>query len=222
MSTVKRTRALVRDQWAGFLALFVALTGVAGAATGQFAKLGGINLADRTTTFVNQKPGPVLRLQGSGGPPFTVDSTTQVPNLNASLLGGRRAGDFLTADGRQILAVDYPATFADPRKVYDRSFVAPAAGHLSIVLVGTCKVNDGHRGRFTIFADTTNYPGREVGSGLTVAQPVEIGCTYSAGKLVTAGQKVNFRVLWDRVKGDAAEIADLTVLVSFDTRTPPK
>jgi len=217
-----RLARIVRGQWAGFLALFVAVTGVAGAATGQFARLGANNVADRTTSFTNQQPGPVLRLRGAGGPPFTVNSTNQVPNLNASLVGGHPATDFLAADGRQILAVDYPGSFADPRKVYDRSFIAPAAGYLQVVLIGTCRVNDENRGRFTIFADTTNYPGSEIGAGLALSDPVEIGCTYSTGKLVTDGQKVKFRVLWDQVEGDLAEITALTVLVSFDTRTPPK
>jgi hypothetical protein len=72
------------------LALIVAMTGTAVAATGGNFILGRANSADATTSLANTARGAVLSLNAkSGQPPLAVSNGVQVPNLNASKLGGK-------------------------------------------------------------------------------------------------------------------------------------
>lgn len=71
-----------------YLALFVAGTGTAAAATGGTFLLGKSNSATSVTGLTNSK-GTALSLSAkSGSAPLTVNSTTKVSRLNADLLDG--------------------------------------------------------------------------------------------------------------------------------------
>ena len=89
-------------------ALFVALGGTTYAATGGNFILGQSNSADATTDLSSPFVGKVLRLTQtgtsgtalglrvpSGRPPFTVNSATQVANLNADMLDGKDSSAFV-------------------------------------------------------------------------------------------------------------------------------
>jgi hypothetical protein len=97
MAIIFRT---LRAQWAGFLALFVALAGVAGGATGDFLRLGGRNAADRTTAVRNTGNGAAFEfVVESGEAPFTVSSSGLVQRLNSFFLQGKTPADFAPASG---------------------------------------------------------------------------------------------------------------------------
>jgi hypothetical protein len=97
MGTILRT---LRNQWAGFLALFIVLASVAGAATGDVFRLGGRNAADRTTALRNTGDGAALEfVVEPGEPPFSVSSSGLVQRLNSFFLQGKTPGDFAPASG---------------------------------------------------------------------------------------------------------------------------
>jgi hypothetical protein len=78
------------------VALVIAMSGSAYAATGGTFILGKANKATSLTSLSNSK-GTALALSSAGGkPPLTVNSSVQVPKLNASELGGVPATEFLT------------------------------------------------------------------------------------------------------------------------------
>jgi hypothetical protein len=78
------------------VALVFAMSGSAYAATGGTFILGKANKATSLTSLSNSK-GTALALSSAGGkPPLTVNSSVQVPSLNASELGGVPATGFLT------------------------------------------------------------------------------------------------------------------------------
>jgi peptidoglycan hydrolase-like protein with peptidoglycan-binding domain len=80
-------------------ALFVALSGTAYAATGGTFILGKPNTAASVSSLSNSA-GTALSLSSKAGtPPLTVGSTSQVPKLNASLLGGLPASSFVQGRG---------------------------------------------------------------------------------------------------------------------------
>jgi hypothetical protein len=87
------------------VALFIALSGTAYAATGGTFILGKANAAGAVSSLTNTA-GTALRLSSKAGtPPLSVTSTVQVPNLNASLLGGNPASSFVQGGGRVSSAV---------------------------------------------------------------------------------------------------------------------
>ncbi|HTY71782.1 MAG TPA: hypothetical protein VMI11_05065 [Actinomycetes bacterium] len=74
-----------------YLALFVAATGTATAATGGALLLGRANAASRTTTLSNSGGGAALRLRThsrTSAPLSVSGNTNKVPGLNADLLDG--------------------------------------------------------------------------------------------------------------------------------------
>jgi hypothetical protein len=80
-------------------ALVVAMSGTAVAATGGEFILGKANNATSVTSLSNTK-GTALALSAPDGkPPLTVSNSTQVADLNASLLDGNPAGAFLGVNG---------------------------------------------------------------------------------------------------------------------------
>jgi hypothetical protein len=82
------------------VALFRALSGTAYAATGGTFFLGKANSASAVSSLTNTA-GTALRLSSKAGtPPLAVSSTAQVPNLNASLLGGNSASSFVQGSGK--------------------------------------------------------------------------------------------------------------------------
>lgn len=71
-----------------YLALFMAMSGTAVAATGGSFLLGKANTADRTSTLTSSA-GSALSLRApTGSPPLQVNRTVKVSNLNADLLDG--------------------------------------------------------------------------------------------------------------------------------------
>jgi hypothetical protein len=82
------------------VALFIALSGTAYAATGGNFILGKANSATSVSSLSNTA-GTALSLSSKAGtPPLSVNSTVQVPKLNASLLGGNPASSFVRGSGR--------------------------------------------------------------------------------------------------------------------------
>jgi hypothetical protein len=78
------------------VALVIAMSGSAYAATGGTFILGKANKATNLTSLSNSKGTALALSSASGKPPLTVNSSVQVPNLNASELGGEPATEFLT------------------------------------------------------------------------------------------------------------------------------
>jgi hypothetical protein len=80
-------------------ALVVAMSGTAYAATGGTFLLGRANSATALSSLSNSK-GTALRLSSKNGtPPLTVSNSVQVPQLNASELGGIPATGFMQGTG---------------------------------------------------------------------------------------------------------------------------
>jgi hypothetical protein len=87
------------------VALFIALSGTAYAATGGNLLLGKANSASAPSSLTNTA-GTALKLSSKAGtPPLSVSNSVQVPNLNASLLGGNPASSFVQGSGRVSSAV---------------------------------------------------------------------------------------------------------------------
>lgn len=81
-------------------ALFFAVSGTAaGAATTGSLQLGQSNTAAAVTSLSNTTGSALSLSSTSTTPPLQVSNSVQVPNLNASLLGGHPATDFLTPSG---------------------------------------------------------------------------------------------------------------------------
>ena len=73
------------------LALVVSLTGTTYAATGGNFILGHANSAGQVTKLTNPNGTALSLFSSSGTPALRVGNKKQVPNLNASLVGGRKA-----------------------------------------------------------------------------------------------------------------------------------
>jgi len=72
-----------------YVALVLAMSGTAYAATGGTFILGGANTAGATSTLTTTAPGPALSLRApSGKPALAVNTKAQINNLNANLLNG--------------------------------------------------------------------------------------------------------------------------------------
>ena len=71
-----------------YLALIIAMSGTAVAATGGPFLLGRDNTAGKTTSLTSKSGAPLRLVAPDGGPPILVNSTVRVPRLNASRLGG--------------------------------------------------------------------------------------------------------------------------------------
>ncbi len=81
------------------IALVFAMSGTAYAATGGDFILGKANTATSVTSLTNKK-GTALSLSStSTTPPLKVSNNVQVPNLNASELGGHTSSAFLPTNG---------------------------------------------------------------------------------------------------------------------------
>lgn len=116
--------SIIKQQWIGLIALFVALAG-SGAAAANLV-LGSTNTATKTTVLKSTGAGPVLSLQAkTGQPPLAVNSSRIVTGLNSEFLNGKRSTDFAAAgsvytksqsDGRYSPAASsYTKTEADAR-----------------------------------------------------------------------------------------------------------
>ena len=102
---------------AAAVAVVLAITAAAnGLGVGTAFLLGKTNTVNATSTLTGKAQGPMLNVinsgsgtalnlhVGSGHPPFTVNSATQVANLNASLLGGIGPAGFVQGGGHVVTA----------------------------------------------------------------------------------------------------------------------
>jgi hypothetical protein len=80
-----------------YLALVVAMSGTAVAATGGPFILGATNKARQPSVLVNPAGHPLTLKAKDGYPPLKVNQTRQVPRLNADLVDGLHARQFLRA-----------------------------------------------------------------------------------------------------------------------------
>lgn len=88
------TRRITTTAALGVGIVIVAGAGIATAASGKALLLGKSNSARAVTTLSNAK-GTALSLKAKAGKPaLQVNTKAQIPNLNASLLGGRSASSF--------------------------------------------------------------------------------------------------------------------------------
>jgi hypothetical protein len=152
-----------------YLALFVALSGSAYAATGNSLILGHANTADQPTSLANTQSGPALRLSTnqSTASPFTVSNGTKIAKLNADRLDGLDASAF------QSKAVRISATTTSATTGAHR---VAAAGLWTVSL--TCKdFGPGNGGLATL---TIHGPGTAQGVH-TIAQDISAGNTFVAG-----------------------------------------
>lgn len=93
------------------MATLTATSAMAGTGIGGVFNLGKTNKVNATTSLTGTASGPMLTVTnngsgsglslrvGAGKPPFTVNSKTQVANLNASLLGGLASASFVQGGG---------------------------------------------------------------------------------------------------------------------------
>lgn len=80
-----------------YIALAVAMSGTAVAATGGPFILGTTNKARQPSVLVNPAGHPLTLKAKDGHPPLKVNQTRQVPRLNADLVDGLHARQFLRA-----------------------------------------------------------------------------------------------------------------------------
>ena len=112
----------------GTAAAVIAITGAAsGSGVGAVFNLGKINKVNATSSLTgstkrsmlsvtNKGAGTALSLQvANGKAPFSVNSSTRVANLNASLLGGLAAGQFVQGGG-QSRSFGFTSTFDNATK----------------------------------------------------------------------------------------------------------
>jgi hypothetical protein len=90
----------------GVLSLTVASMGIATAANGGSLLLGHANVATKTTTLRDAKGTPLSLVGKKSKPPLTVNSSKQVPHLNASLLGGQTAAGLATSGSSAYFGPD--------------------------------------------------------------------------------------------------------------------
>jgi hypothetical protein len=111
----------------GTLALVVAFTGTATAASGGHALLGKTNVSNKSTTIANRN-GVALALVGKKSrPPLSVSrNATQVPSLNASLLGGVSAAGLRA--GAKLFATPGQFTLVVPNGIHHAVFTAIGGG----------------------------------------------------------------------------------------------
>ncbi len=81
------------------IALLFAMSGTAVAATGGDFLLGKSNTATSITSLSNTKGTALSLSSASTKPPLTVSNSVQVPNLNASELGGLAPSAYMTGTG---------------------------------------------------------------------------------------------------------------------------
>jgi hypothetical protein len=80
-----------------YLALFVAMSGTAVAATGGTFILGSSNRAGQASILANPNGHPLTLKAEAGHPPLKVNRTKLVPRLNADRVDGLHASQFLRA-----------------------------------------------------------------------------------------------------------------------------
>ena len=137
------------------VALFFAMGGTAVAATGGTFILGKANTATNTTALTNSKGTALSLSSASTAPPLKVSNSVQVPNLNASELGGQPAAAFLPATGT---AANSSALGGTPASRYMQGGGDTTGARLALT---------GVHGFTTLFSE----PGATLGAGCDSAGP---------------------------------------------------
>ena len=144
-----------------------------------------------------------------------------MPNLNASLLEGHRAGDFapaqgspqyLPADGFQVLAYDY-LQGPRPGQFYRRNLKMPGTGSLYVAATGNCRVNDAN----PVFIKVTAWTGSLLvpfGYGLDASTPTRIGCRVEKVASAVEGAVVPVKVQWGPGSANG-DLESVTIMVIF-------
>jgi hypothetical protein len=168
------------------VSLFVALSGTAYAATGGTFVLGKANTAGAVTKLTNSN-GTALSLSSkSGTAPLAVNSSTLVPKLNASLLGGLTAGQFVQGSGDS--GVNGSSLPTSPTTSGKELLVVPGFGTLE----ANCGINgDAEYGELTFLDESHTFhryvSSIDAGSGAQVGgEDVDPSSTPSIIGLVTS------------------------------------
>jgi hypothetical protein len=178
------------------------------AATGHSFHLGGYNRESTPTSVTNDGDGPAFRFKtGDGEAPFTVSSAARVTRLNASRLGGLRAGQ-LSRSYRYVLPANtqlpdgFQATDLPPGH-YTVTFNV-ATDNEAVGPQDACFVPDS-RHEFAAIAGGIEFSGTEVfnGSGaVTVDNTGEAGLICGAGGDIVdpAGPEFRNTLVFTRVQ----------------------
>lgn len=111
---------IIRQQFIGILALILAASGLAVAATGQPLILGRSNSANKATVMTNTGDGPVLTLRAKAGQPaLKVNSNRLVAKLNADLIDGKNSSQFAAA-GSSYTKAESDGKYAPTGNSYTR------------------------------------------------------------------------------------------------------
>jgi hypothetical protein len=144
------------------LAVLVALSGTAVAANGGAIGLGQRNVASKPTTLTDKRGTPLALVAKHGKPPLSVSgNSTQVPSLNASLLGGLSAASLQPQD----------KAFTKPG---DATFTVPRGFHHMLVL----GLGGGGGGGFGLAGGGTGSGGSE-GGQILVWTPIAPGSVWT-------------------------------------------
>lgn len=205
---------------------FASVNGLAYAATGSGLILGHHNSADNTTTLSRTTAGPALALHVKRHhAPFTVNSSTQVPKLNASSVDGLHASALQTRDlqfnlprgGTAVASNTYSLSTVRPG-TYDVSFdvvanMTTSGDHVVCVIEDTLfhDVLLGYGGVFETFSAVS-------ASGVvTVVRgtPLQLRCFGATG---TYSIDSGSRSIVDFVKIDSAAAHNLPAPLIAHTR----
>jgi hypothetical protein len=216
--TLSRLRAF----FAGILlavVAFASVNGIAYAATGSGLILGHHNSANKTTTLKRTTAGPALALHVKAHhAPFTVNSNTQVPKLNASSVDGLHASALQTHDlqftvpasSTQVATATYSLPTVPPGTYYASfnvvAHMGTAGSLVNCVLEQTNLTTEllGYGAPFIGFSTVS------AGGVVTVStgHPLELRCFTNTGTYATS---TSSRSIVDFVKIDSATIQDATV-----------
>jgi hypothetical protein len=172
-------------------ALVFAMSGTAYAATGGNFILGKANTATSVTSLANHKGTALSLSSASTAPPLKVSNSVQVPNLNASELGGQPASAYMTGTGQ--IAFD-TATVASGSTT-DVNLPASVSSDYGLSL--ECDSNGAARGVISATGATLDYwvlpplGGRGFGA-LGVGQSVIFGATTNPDAAATWVLQVAF------------------------------
>lgn len=198
--------------WAGVvlggLALFVACTGTAVAASGGYLVLGRSNAASATTTLTDAYGTPLKIVGSTSKPPFAVNSSRKVKQLNADLLDGLDSTAF--ALKTDLVPTRYfeaqgapdalPTLTNEPTNVVQREL--PAGTYL-VTITGR-------------FVDAVNTATNTCGVKLGDVDLVELGMPYPRWQAVSTSTPSVPGVLW---LSGPLQLSDASTSISLWCRT---
>lgn len=160
------------------VALVFAMSGTAYAATGGTFLLGKANTASTLTALTNSTGTALSLTAPANKPPLTVSNGTQIPNLNASKLGGLPASAFLPVTGS---AADSSKLGGVPASGYMQGGGSTTGSRLSL-----------QGGSSAVLA---TFPGGEVYAGCSADSPTLAAVSLQPATNSPAGSQA---VWWNR------------------------